>query len=75
MDPESRNGVIKDLEDGICLIATKCRRCNQVAGQLGPMCTTDGTGDTTMADIRGNASEVERMRTLGCEYGLAWTGD
>ena len=34
------------------------------------MSTADGAGDTTMADIGGDAGKVERMRALGCEYGL-----
>lgn len=31
VDPESCNGVIQDLEDGIRLCGSKCR-CNKVAG-------------------------------------------
>jgi hypothetical protein len=34
------------------------------------MGTTNGAGDTTMANIRGDASKVESMRALGCEYCL-----
>lgn len=72
VDTESGNRVIKDLEYGISWIARRERatRWDQIAGKLGPMGTADGAGDTTMADIGGDAGKVECMGALSREYGM-----
>lgn len=72
VDTESGYRVIKDLEDGISWVARRegTTRWVQIAWQLSPMGTTDGAGDTTMADIGGDAGKVECMGALGREYSL-----
>lgn len=75
MDPKIGNGVIKDPEDGISLVASQgTRGWIKVAGQLGPMRTANGAGDTTMPNIGGDAGKVESMRALSGEYSRAWAG-
>ena len=73
VNPKIGNRVIKNPEDGISLVASqRTRRWIQVAGQLGPMCATNGACDTTMANIGGDAGKVESMRALSSEYSRAW---
>lgn len=73
MDPGIGNGVIKDLQNGVCLVGVEGTSSIQVARQLGPMSTADGASHTTMAHIRGNASEMERVGALSCEDRLPRT--
>lgn len=74
VDTESGNRVIKDLEDGVRSVARRegTPRWVQIARQLSPMGTADGAGNTTMADIGGDAGKVESMGALGCEYSKTW---
>ena len=44
-----------------------------IARELGPMSTANGASDIAMADIGKDASKMEYVRTLGCEYSLPWT--
>lgn len=36
------------------------------------MGAADGTGDAAVANVGGDAGEVEGVGALRCEYGLAW---
>lgn len=74
VDTESGNRVIKDLKDGVSWVARRegTPRWVQIAGQLAPMGTADGAGNTTMADIGGDAGKVESMGALGREDSLPW---
>lgn len=74
MDAESGNRVIQDLEDRVSSVARRqgTPRWVQIAGQLGPMGAANGAGNTTMANIGGDAGKVESMGALGREYSLPW---
>lgn len=76
MNTKVGNGIIKDSQDWITLVTRSERIVEvvvQIARELGPVRTADGTSDTTMADIGRNAGKMESMQTLSSEYGLAWT--
>ena len=62
MDPESGDGVIKNAENGVILVAREGTSWRvEIARQLGPMGAANRAGDTTMANIRGDAGKVECM--------------
>lgn len=75
VDAESGDGVVKDSENGVSLVVaggeSGARRV-EVARELRPVCAADGAGDTAVAHVGGDASEVEGVGALRCEYGLAW---
>ena len=73
MDAESGNGVIKDSENGVSLVAGEGARGRvEVAGELCPVGAADGARDAAVADVGGDAGKVEGVGALRCEYGLAW---
>lgn len=73
VDAKSGDGVVKDLENGVGLVAGGDARRVEVAGELRPVGAADGAGDAAVADVGGDAGEVEGVGALGCEYGLAWS--
>lgn len=72
MDPESGDGVVEDLKDWV-VGEVGVRWGFEVAREVGPLSTADGAGDAAVADIGGDAIEMESVRALSCEYSLAWS--
>lgn len=74
LDSESGDGVVKDSKNGICLVAASVGTL-QVTGEMRvrPMSTANGAIETSMADIGGDAGEMESMGALCGEDGLPRT--
>lgn len=71
MDSNGSYGIVKNAEDWVRLGTGEGGEYrHQCSGQLGPMGSAYGTGDTAMAHVGGDTNKVKGMGTLCSEYGL-----
>lgn len=66
-------GVIEDLKDGVRLVRVEGASSVQVARELSPVSSANWASDAAMADVGGNAGEMEGVGALSREDRLPLT--